>query len=260
MTSDRGSQFISGLWTSLSQLLGTQLVKTTAYHPQSNGFIERLHRTLKASLKARLTGPDWLDELPWVMLGIRSIPKEDIGASPAEMVFGSTVTVPGDFLPQSSTMSVPEHLKSLRQQVETLRPVPTSAHGVKDVKLNVPKALMDAKFVYIRRDGKSTPLQPPYDGPFKVLEAGPKAFKLQLGDRTDTVSIDRLKLAITEGDVEVALPPRRGRPPNPFPGQLKNTQSNPVQSQKSAAENKPSYAEITSRSGRTIKPPTRLMY
>ena len=45
MTSDRGSQFISGLWTSLSQLLGTQLIKTTAYHPQSNGFIERLHRT-----------------------------------------------------------------------------------------------------------------------------------------------------------------------------------------------------------------------
>ena len=45
MTSDRGSQCISGLWTSLSQLLGTQLIKTTAYHPQSNGFIERLHRT-----------------------------------------------------------------------------------------------------------------------------------------------------------------------------------------------------------------------
>ena len=33
MTSNRGSQFISELWTSLSQLLGTQLIKTTAYHP-----------------------------------------------------------------------------------------------------------------------------------------------------------------------------------------------------------------------------------
>ena len=98
MTSDRGPQFISELWSAMSMLLGTQLNPTTAYHPQSNGFIERLHRTLKAALKARITGPDWLDELPWILLGIRSTPKEDIGASPAEMVYGSTLTVPGDFL------------------------------------------------------------------------------------------------------------------------------------------------------------------
>ena len=104
-----------------------------------------------------------------------------MGASPAEMVYGSTITVPGDFTPQSTTMSIPEHLRCLRQQVETLKPVPTSAHGVKKVKFNVPKTLTDARFVYIRRDGRSTPLQPPYDGPFRVLDRGPKTFKLQLG-------------------------------------------------------------------------------
>ena len=173
-------------------------------------------------------------------------------------------------------MSVPEHLRCLRRQVENLRPVPTSAHGVENVKFNVPKSLTDAQFVYVRRDGKSAPLQTPYDGPFRVLGKGPKSFKLQLGTRTDIVSIDRLKPAITEGEVEVALPPRRGRPPNSIVNldpqgsqqtQIQNTLPVPVQAGNSTAktttivpENKPSYAEVTSRCGRTIKPPNRLMY
>ena len=62
LNSDRGSQFTSELWTTLSQLNGTRLHRTTAYHPQSNGIVERFH--LKSALMARLTGPDWIDELP----------------------------------------------------------------------------------------------------------------------------------------------------------------------------------------------------
>ena len=63
LTSDRGSQFTSELWVTLSQLNGTRLHRTTVYHPQSNGIVERFHRHLKSALMARLTGPDWIDEL-----------------------------------------------------------------------------------------------------------------------------------------------------------------------------------------------------
>ena len=99
---------------------------------------------------------------------------------------------------------------------------------------------------------KPTPLQNPYDGPFKVLDKGPKAFKLQLGNHTDTISIDRLKVAITDGEVQAAVPPKRGRPPkNPIP---------PAPQQATPTKHEPTYAEIVSRSGRTIKPPTRLAY
>ena len=68
ITSDRGSQFTSRLWTTLTNQLGIQLHRTTAYHPCSNGLVERFHRHLKTSLKARLTGTNWMDELPWVLL------------------------------------------------------------------------------------------------------------------------------------------------------------------------------------------------
>ena len=71
MTSDRGPQFTSAMWSTIASQLGIQLHRTTAYHPQANGLVERFHRTLNASLKARLSSPNWVDELPWVLLGIR---------------------------------------------------------------------------------------------------------------------------------------------------------------------------------------------
>ena len=116
MTSDRGAQFVSELWTAMSELLGTQLNPTTAYHPQANGLIERLHRTMKAALKARLNSPNWIDELPWVLLGLRTTPKEDLNASPADLVYGGPLTVPGDFLPESVDRPVQEHLRLLREK------------------------------------------------------------------------------------------------------------------------------------------------
>jgi len=59
ITSDCGQQFVSSFWTELCKLLGSKLNHTAAYHPQSNGIVERFHRQLKASLRAKLTGPTW---------------------------------------------------------------------------------------------------------------------------------------------------------------------------------------------------------
>ena len=47
VTHDRGVQFTANLWIDLMKKLGIQMVTTTAYHPQSNGMVERFHRTLK---------------------------------------------------------------------------------------------------------------------------------------------------------------------------------------------------------------------
>ena len=46
MTSDRGPQFTSAMWSIISSQLGIQLHCTTAYHPQANGLVKRFHRTL----------------------------------------------------------------------------------------------------------------------------------------------------------------------------------------------------------------------
>ena len=57
---------------------------------------------MKAALRASLTGGDWADRLPWVMLGLRSAPKDDLQASSAELVYGQPLCVPGEFLPDAT--------------------------------------------------------------------------------------------------------------------------------------------------------------
>ena len=288
MTSDRGPQFVSDLWKSLSKLLGTELIATTAYHPKANGLVERLHRSMKASLRARLTGPDWTDQIPWVMLGLRTAPKEDLDASPAELVYGSTLTVPGNFIQRSLQVKVDEHLRQLQEKVDTLKPTPTSAHGAEKTRYRVPDSLSTAKYVHVRRDGKKTPLQTPYEGSYKALHRTSKFFRLQVGAREETVSIDRLKSARVDEEVpiQVAVPPRcglaptndqpirprnqgpaSGIPSNTFPPSTdwENSQG-AANSTKSSSKAKtsppmatnspvPTYTEATTRAGRTTKSP-----
>ncbi|KAH8266535.1 hypothetical protein KR026_004912, partial [Drosophila bipectinata] len=71
-------------------------LRTTAYHPQANGMIERWHRTLKAALKC-VDPINWSSSLHLILLGLRTTIKSDIGLSPAEMVYGITLRVPGGF-------------------------------------------------------------------------------------------------------------------------------------------------------------------
>ncbi|XP_078252912.1 uncharacterized protein LOC144592254 [Rhinoraja longicauda] len=214
ITTDRGAQFTSSLWAALAQLYGSRLQQTTAYHPQANGMVERFHRQLKASLCARLTGPDWADQLPWVLLGIRTAPKADLGTSSAELVYGSPLRVPGDIIPLSSPLpsSIPLVLASLRARVGSLAPGPASSHG--STAVHVPADLQDCEFVFLRRDSHRPPLQLVYQGPFRVLKRGTVTFTLQVGTRQELVSVSRLKPAHLDPDrpVLVAQPPCRGRP------------------------------------------------
>ena len=81
--------------------LGISRIKIASFHPQSNGMIERFHRSLKSSLRARLASSDWVSHLPLVMLGLQSSPKDDSGFSLAKAVYGSNLSLPGEFLEHS---------------------------------------------------------------------------------------------------------------------------------------------------------------
>ena len=70
-TSDQGMQFEAALFSALAQLIGARRIRTTPYHPQSNGMVERLHPTLKAALMCSPQTP-WVDLLPTVLLGLRT--------------------------------------------------------------------------------------------------------------------------------------------------------------------------------------------
>ena len=135
ISSDRGPQFTSGLWNTVAESLGTKLHRTTAYHPQANGLCERFHRSMKAALRASLKDGNWVDRLPWVMLGLRTAPKEDLQASSAELVYGQPLRVPGDFVPDTTvSWSAAQQRATLLDNAKIFAPVPTSQHSIPRVK------------------------------------------------------------------------------------------------------------------------------
>ena len=75
LTTDRGSQIESELLECLATTIGFCRLRTTAYHPQSNSQIKRLHRTVKEALKSAKR--DWLRALPIVLFGNRIKPDEN---------------------------------------------------------------------------------------------------------------------------------------------------------------------------------------
>ncbi len=97
MTSDPEAQFTSSLWATLCSLLNIQHNQTTAYHPQSNGMVERFHRRLKDALRACCATANWVDHLLWVLLGLRAASREDDGSTPAQEVFGTPLILPDNF-------------------------------------------------------------------------------------------------------------------------------------------------------------------
>ncbi|CAG0896896.1 unnamed protein product [Cyprideis torosa] len=120
--------------------------------------------------------------------------------------------VPGDFVSRGEDKrNHAQVLKRLRETVGSLVPIPTTWHGTTPA--SVPPALASSKYVFLRRDDHRTPLQNPYEGPYQIIEHGDKFCKIDMGGRTEKISVDRLKPAKVTDDVVVALPPRRGRPP-----------------------------------------------
>jgi transposase InsO family protein len=208
LTSDRGPQFTSAVWAAFTAKLGVQHTTTTAYHPQCNGIVERLHRRIKDALKARLASADWPSHLPWVLLGLRSCPREVSGISAAEMVYGTPLALPGVVV-NGQEQPAEYFVEQLQSKLSSFSPLPPPLHASPS---NGGGKLRDARFVFIRSPPAAPALSPAYRGPYLVLERGDKFFKVQIGGKADSVSVDRLKPYLG-GEVTAADPPRRGRPP-----------------------------------------------
>ena len=245
LVSDRGPQFTSGLWAELNKVLGIKATTTTAYHPQANGMVERLHRQLKDSLKARATHPRWMDELPFVLLGMRTAWREDPDCSPAELVYGSSLHVPGEFLPpvapQQNTPSS-EFLRHLQTSMRSALPPPPSHHGTRPEQ--VPANLDSTGYVYIRQDGYRKPLTRPYSGPHRIVEVHDKYYVVNIDGHEDKVTIDRLKVAHVPTPAAPPVPTPAVPPPTPTPLHTAPHLATP-------------QPLPTSRSGRSLRIPAR---
>jgi hypothetical protein len=165
-----------------------KMLFTTAYHPQSNGLVERYYRRLKEALRARLAGAAWPQHLPWVLLGLRAAPREDSGILAAELVYGCPLSLPGQFL--SATEPPPA---SFISQLRSSLPCVSDRTGCSPPTAPPPLALRTASFVYIWSPPLLLGLAPAYRGPYRVRVTGNKYFVVDIGGFPTAVTVDRLK-------------------------------------------------------------------
>ena len=94
---DQGTNFQSQLLRELYRMLHIEALRTTPYHPETDGLVERFNQTLKSMLRktAAQEGKDWDKLIPFVLFAYREVPQE---SSPFELLYGRDVRGPLELL------------------------------------------------------------------------------------------------------------------------------------------------------------------
>ena len=123
---DRGAQFVGRWWREIWTLLGTKLKFGTAYHPQSQGQVERMNASSvpNASLPNVSNVPDltkWTEYLPTVEMVVNSLPNRSTGYSPFFLMYGYHPVLPVELLKGDESTNIETLSKFLERTQEVWR-------------------------------------------------------------------------------------------------------------------------------------------
>ena len=130
-----------------------------------------------------------MEHLPFVLLGLRFSVREDSACSPADILYGSPLRLPGPLLDPSPADRVPDPASfaaELYGVMAASRPFPVLNHGTP--RSRVDPALSNATHVFLHVDAVKRPLVPPYEGPFQVLSRTSKTFVILKRGKPITVT------------------------------------------------------------------------
>ena len=122
---DRGAQFVGRWWREIWSLLGTKLKYGTAYHPQSQGQVERMNAVISQTLRCLMSDvPDltkWSEFLPNVEMVVNSLPNRSTGYTPFFLMYGYHPVLPVELLKGDETTQVETVSKFLHRTQEVWR-------------------------------------------------------------------------------------------------------------------------------------------
>ena len=103
--SDHGENFMSTMLHEVYTLLNIKRIRTTPYHPQTDGLVERFNGSLKDMLQkfVNRNQKDWDEYLPYLLFAYWEVPQETTGFSPFELLYGRKVRGPLDILRENWT-------------------------------------------------------------------------------------------------------------------------------------------------------------
>ena len=157
----------------MQALDATHWLQASQHHcspPIANGIVERLHHQLKVALKISSHSTHWTDSLPLVNLRTRTAWKDDLHCSAAELVYGTSLQLSGKFFNPTIADTTPDSTGYVNRRNLTMQQLrPTLAHKLFSRKSHISVDLSNCTRVFVQHDAVHKPLQPPYDGPYKVL-------------------------------------------------------------------------------------------
>lgn len=126
LVTDRGTNFVSKLFQTLCKLLKIDQIQTTAYHPQSNGALERCHRTMKEYIRSFVCSQldDWDEYIPFFAFTYNTTVHSSTGFTPHELMFGYKAELPLSICSAyKGNETYFSYLGSLRQNLESMHKI-----------------------------------------------------------------------------------------------------------------------------------------
>ena len=188
-------------------------IRTSPYHPMTDGACERFNGTLKSMLTAICDQYpySWDTVLPWVLFAYREVPVETLGCSPFELLFGRSVTGPLSLIKSAWTndcdlglakQNVIDFITETREKVRRAIEVATE-HATQQrskAKTYYDKRAKQRDFeigdeVLVLLPIPTKPLHAKYYGPYKIVEKlGPVDYVLATPDRRKTKRVCHVNL------------------------------------------------------------------
>ena len=109
---DQGSNFMSSLLQEMYLMLNISRLRTSPYHPQTDGLTERFNGTLKSMIRKFTASnqKDWDKHLPYLLFAFREVPQESTEFSPFDLLYG------GEYVGRLTSLKRPGLVTKVRKR------------------------------------------------------------------------------------------------------------------------------------------------
>ena len=224
ISSDRGSLFTSKFWQAFQKAIGTTVLFSTAYHPQTSGQVERVNQILEDMLRACVIsfGMKWEECLPYAEFSYNNSYQASLQAAPFEVLYGRKCRTPLNWSETGERQLFgPDVIQEAEDRVKIVREHLKAAQSRQKAyydKRHRGVAFQVGDWAYLRvsplrgthRFGIKGKLAPRFVGPFRILETrGPLAFQLELPESLpmvhDVFHVSQLKQCFKQPEQAVDL-------------------------------------------------------
>jgi hypothetical protein len=122
--SDRGTQFVAHFWEQLHECLGTKLVRSSSYHPQTDGQTKRINQILEDMLRASILHFDksWDKCLSLAEFSYNNSYQASLKMAPFDALYGQRCRTPLNWLEAGErTLFGPDLVKDAEERVQVIR-------------------------------------------------------------------------------------------------------------------------------------------